>query len=119
VPEYTLCRFDQLVEGRGRPARAGEHYLAVFLVGGRVHVLDNQCLHVQSPIDAGAVVDNMVLCPWHGWAYDLATGAHLTSFGERPGLRAYEARVEDGQVVVTVDEVHSDVTGSGAGPVGD
>jgi nitrite reductase/ring-hydroxylating ferredoxin subunit len=128
VADYILCRFDQLVEGRGRPARAGDRYLAVFLVEGRVHVLDNQCLHVQSPIDGGPVIDNTVRCPWHGWAYDLETGAHLTSFGERPGLRSYAARVDAGQVVVSVDDREdaqdpvtsgSGATGEQPGPVGD
>jgi nitrite reductase/ring-hydroxylating ferredoxin subunit len=105
VSEFVLCRTDQLVEGRGRPARVGNIYLAVFLVGGQVYVLDNQCVHVGSPIDGGPIVDGTVRCPWHGWAYDLESGAHLTSFGERPGLRAYRCRIEDGTVMVTLDDV--------------
>ena len=102
--EFDVCRVDQLVEGRGRPARAGERYLAVFLSGGAVHVLDNQCLHVGSPLDGGPVIDGRVVCPWHGWTYDLRTGAHLTAFGERPGVRTYPARVEGGMVKVVVDD---------------
>ena len=75
-------------------------YLAVFLVEGRVHVIDNQCLHVGSPLDGGAVEGHDVLCPWHGWRYDLRTGAHRTGFGDRPGLRVHRAWVEDGVVKV-------------------
>jgi nitrite reductase/ring-hydroxylating ferredoxin subunit len=105
VPEYDLCRVDQLLEGRGRPARAGGRYLAVFLVKGRISVIDNECLHVASPLDGGAVVeDRMVVCPWHGWAYDLVTGEHLTSFGQRPGVRVNEAAVVDGVVRVQVPD---------------
>ena len=104
MPDHVLCRVDQLVEGRGRPARAGDAYLAVFLVDGEVHVIDNQCLHVGSPLDAGPVVDGAVRCPWHGWAYDLRTGAQLTAFGELPGIRTYPCRIEDGTVTVTVDD---------------
>ncbi|MEA3076890.1 MAG: hypothetical protein QOF60_1798 [Actinomycetota bacterium] len=103
MPDHVLCRFDQLVEGRGRPARAGHLYLAVFLVEGRVYVVENQCLHVGSPLDAGPVVDGRILCPWHGWAYDLETGSLHTMFGDRPGIRAFPARVEGGEVKVTVD----------------
>ncbi|MBW3651085.1 MAG: Rieske (2Fe-2S) protein [Actinobacteria bacterium] len=104
MPDYILCRTDQLVEGRGRPARAGERYLAVFLVDGEVHVLDNQCLHAASPIDGGPVVDGAVRCPWHGWSYDLRTGELLTGFGPRPGLATYPCRLEDGVVQVTIDD---------------
>ena len=112
MPDHVLCRVDQLVEGRGRPARAGAHYLAVFLVGGRISVIDNQCLHVESPLDGGAVLSaravdeeserTIVVCPWHGWAYDLFTGEHLTAFGARDGIRVYDHRIEDGTIVVTV-----------------
>lgn len=106
MPAYVLCRRDQLVEGRGRPARAGGRYLAVFLVDGEVHVLDNQCLHVGSPIDAGPVHDGMVHCPWHGWAYRLTDGSLVTAFGDRPGLGTYDAVVtEAGEVQVFLDDV--------------
>lgn len=77
----------------------------MFLAGGRVYVVENQCLHVGSPLDGGPVVETRVHCPWHGWAYDLRTGRHLTAFGEHEGIRTFDARVDDdGSVVVTVDE---------------
>jgi nitrite reductase/ring-hydroxylating ferredoxin subunit len=94
-----------LVEGRGRPARAGDRYLAVFLVEGEVHVLDNPCLHVGSPIDAGPVHDGLVHCPWHGWAYRLEDGSLVTAFGDLPGLRTYEHEVTPaGEVQVILDD---------------
>ncbi|MGH3040143.1 MAG: Rieske (2Fe-2S) protein, partial [Gaiellaceae bacterium] len=39
-----------------------------------------------------------VRCPWHGWEFDLETGACL----DEPALRAavYPARVEGGRVFV-------------------
>jgi len=99
-----VCRRDQLVEGRGRPVRVDGRYLAVFLVEGRVHVIDNQCLHVGSPLDAGPVIDGVVHCPWHGWAYRLEDGCQLTAFGDRPGIRIYPCEVtEDGEVQVQLD----------------
>lgn len=105
MPAYVLCRRDQLVEGRGRPARAAGRYLAVFLVDGEIHVLDNLCLHVGSPIDAGPVHDGLVHCPWHGWAYRLEDGSLVTAFGDRPGLQTYDHEVTDaGEVQVILDD---------------
>ena len=103
MPEYELCRVDQLIEGRGRPVNVAGRYLAVFLLKGRVHVLDNECLHLANPIDGGPVANGVVYCPWHGWAYDLATGDNITGFGNRKGLRTYQAHVEEGTVRVTLD----------------
>jgi nitrite reductase/ring-hydroxylating ferredoxin subunit len=95
---------EQLVPGRGRPVIIDGLYLAVFLVDGEVRVIENQCLHVGSPLDGGAVVDDEVHCPWHGWRFDLRTGAHRSGFGDRPGLRVYDAWLEDGVVKVDTGE---------------
>jgi nitrite reductase/ring-hydroxylating ferredoxin subunit len=102
VPEIELCRLDQLADGRGMPVRADGRYLAVFLVDGEVHVIDNQCAHVGSPLDSGAVEQGRLVCPWHGWTYELATGHLVTAWGNRPGVRRYDASVRNGSVVVTL-----------------
>lgn len=104
MPTYEVCRVDQLIEGRGRPVRAGGRYLAAFLVEGTVHVIDNICLHVESPLDGGPVVDGCVICPWHGWTYDLATGEHLSGLGREPGLQVYPVAVVEGVVTIRVDD---------------
>lgn len=39
-------------------------------------------------------------CPWHGWEFDLDDGACLS--GRAARLPAYEVRVEDGDVVVSL-----------------
>ena len=107
--EYEVCRLDQLIEGRGWPARAGDRYLAVFLVDGVIHVLDRQCLHDGSPLDGAAVVDGLVQCPWHGWAYQVTTGDLMTDAGPCPGLRRYSTAVgSDGVVRVQVDSAARD-----------
>ena len=104
MPTYDVCRVDQLIEGRGWPARVSGQYVAVFLDRGRIYVVANQCVHAGSPLDGGAVHDGHVQCPWHGWTYDLRTGNHLTAFGDRPGLAVFASRVEDGVVKVDLPE---------------
>ena len=84
--------------------RAGGRYLAAFLVGGSIRVVDNACLHLDSPLDGGPVVGGCVVCPWHGWTYDLATGDLLTAAGPRPGLRVYPVDVEGGVVSIVIDD---------------
>jgi len=75
----------------------------VFLSKGEIAVVENECIHVGSPLDGGAVVDRRVHCPWHGWAYDLRSGNLLTAFGERPGIRVFPHSIEDGNVVADLD----------------
>lgn len=82
-----------VVEVRGRE-------VAVFNVGGRLHALDNRCLHRGGPLARGFVRDGVVTCPWHWWRYDLSTGCKLGEPARR--LRAYEVTVRDGEVIVAV-----------------
>jgi nitrite reductase (NADH) small subunit len=46
-------------------------------IGGRLSALNNICPHRQGPLGQGWVEGNTVVCPWHSWAFDIATGEAL------------------------------------------
>jgi len=74
--------------------------VALFNVGGDFHAISNTCVHRGGPLGQGVLDGRLVLCPWHAWAYDVTTGQSDAN----PDLRVarYEAKVEDGQVLVKV-----------------
>ena len=41
---------------------------------GRLSALDNWCPHRRGPLGEGWIEGGAVVCPWHAWAFDLATG---------------------------------------------
>lgn len=98
MPVFGVGPLDDLADGRGRVVFAGGRELAVFRVGERVHVLDNECVHTGGPLGEGEVVDGCVECPWHGWRYDVETGHSPINPRVRVGV--YRAWVEDGEVKV-------------------
>jgi nitrite reductase (NADH) small subunit len=49
--------------------------IALFKVGGEVFATSAVCPHARGPIDCGSVADKAVTCPWHGWSFDLRSGA--------------------------------------------
>lgn len=98
-----LCALDSLEPDRGHLVRAGGREVAVFLVGGEVWVVDNACLHAGGPLADGAVVDGCVVCPFHGWVYDLTTGRTVVGARTAGGLRTYDAWVEAGNVIAELD----------------
>ncbi|MDP9404491.1 MAG: Rieske (2Fe-2S) protein [Actinomycetota bacterium] len=98
-----LCELDTLEPDRGRLVRAGGRAVAVFLVHGSVRVVDNACLHAGGPLADGAVVDGCVVCPFHGWVYELATGRRVVGARTAGDLRAYPAWVEAGVVMAELD----------------
>jgi nitrite reductase/ring-hydroxylating ferredoxin subunit len=99
----VVCTRQQIPPDRGWPVRVGETSIAVFDVDGELMAVENVCRHLGNPIDDGLVEDGCLTCPWHGWRYDLRTGAQLTFFGRRRGLRTFAVRAEGDDVLVEVD----------------
>ena len=89
---------------RGTVVRACGREVAVFVVDGRARAVDNHCLHTGGPLADGLVVDGCVVCPWHGWVYDLATGQKVVGHRTAGNLRTYPVVVgADGRVRVEID----------------
>jgi len=91
----------ELSPGACTEVSAGGRPVALFNVGGTFHAIGNTCIHRGGPLGQGTLDGSTVLCPWHGWSYDVTTGVSTVN----PDLRVdrYEVKVEDGQVLVKVD----------------
>lgn len=61
--------------GRGKTVEVDGLLLAVFNAGaGRYHALSGSCPHEGGPLGDGALVGDSVVCPWHGFDFDVARG---------------------------------------------
>jgi nitrite reductase/ring-hydroxylating ferredoxin subunit len=74
--------------------------VAVFRSGERVYAVDAACPHAGNPLVEGDVLGTTLVCAFHGWRFDLETGACL--HGEEP-LTCYRAELRDGEVWVDLD----------------
>ncbi len=70
----SLCQLDELSETTGKYVEIDGFQLAVFLVGGAVHVLDNTCPHAGGPLAEGEIEGDCVACPWHQWTFRVTDG---------------------------------------------
>lgn len=52
-------------------------FVCVANVDGRLSALDNICPHRNGPLGQGWLEGDAVVCPWHSWSFDLATGDAL------------------------------------------
>jgi nitrite reductase (NADH) small subunit len=97
--------------------------IGVFKLEGEFFAYLNVCPHMEGPVCQGRIIrkvdeviaadrtskglaysasqTNMV-CPWHGYEFDIRTGRHPGN--ARMRLRAVAVRVEDGDVIVSVPE---------------
>ncbi len=72
-----VARRDEIPEGTGKIVEVGGKKIAVFNAGGTFYAIDNTCRHRGGPLGEGEVYGTRVICPWHGWEYDLATGCNV------------------------------------------
>jgi len=94
-----VCRVIDLAPGQLRHAKVGKLDIAVARVGDDFFALSNVCRHAFAPLADGVLDGYEVMCPWHGWRYDIRTGAtdHPDS-----NVKTYPVSVRAGEVLVTV-----------------
>lgn len=84
---YNLGPVDQIPLGEGRAFGIEGRQVAVFrLRDGSLRALSAVCTHRGGPIADGTIDQQVVICPLHQHAFDLATGCSRT--GQEP-LRSY------------------------------
>lgn len=91
-------KLDDLPVGRVRVARVGGREVALCRTARGVFALDNKCPHRGGPLGEGDVMGEELVCPWHFWAFDPATGC--TADPEGPRVPVHEVRVSEGRVWV-------------------
>lgn len=74
--------------------------IAVFREGDRVFAVEAACPHAGNPLIDGDVLGTTLVCAFHGWRFDLETGACL--LGELP-VRRYPAELRGNEVWIRVD----------------
>ncbi|HZN58453.1 MAG TPA: Rieske 2Fe-2S domain-containing protein [Planctomycetota bacterium] len=89
LPPGTSRRVE--VEGRG---------VALFNVSGQLYAIAERCPHRGGPLSEGTVSGGNIVCPWHGWTFDVVTG-HRVGFPEGMGsISTYRVRIEGEDVLV-------------------
>ncbi len=111
--KFVVARLDEFPPGERRILRVGGREIGVFRVDDRFFALRNRCPHQGGPLCTGRVFPRIVsdrpghvrlddgppllVCPWHGWQYDMASGQSYAP-GD-PRVRSYEVSVERGDVI--------------------
>jgi nitrite reductase/ring-hydroxylating ferredoxin subunit len=105
---------DDFAEGAVRVIEADGREIGVVRWSGRLYALSNVCVHQSGPVCRGILSARLtaaapgcmeldattpvIACPWHGWEYDVRTGAAIWDSTYR--LRTYPVSVASGRVLV-------------------
>lgn len=97
---HHVCSASELPEGQSREILCNENVIAVYRHQGSLYAIDGVCMHQGGPLARGRLMDGTVVCPWHGWQYELATGNHAPTCKKM--LNTYQIREIDGQIEIDV-----------------
>ena len=85
-------------DGQARVVEVDGRSVAVFNVAGHFYAIDNVCPHRGGPLGEGDVEGAIVVCPWHGWRWDVTTGANANNPAVK--MACFPVSVDNGAVFV-------------------
>ena len=121
MPEIRVCSVAEFGDSSRKVFAAGGIEVGVFRLGDEFFAYENKCPHLEGPVCRGKILPLVteavakdgtssgrvfskervnVICPWHGYEFDIRTGVHPTD--KRIRLRRVPVHVSDGAVVITV-----------------
>ena len=75
-------------------------YRALFNAGGQFYAIDNSCRHRGGPLGEGDLMGTTVVCPWHGWEYNVTNGENI----DDPSVKVacFAVRVDGDDILLEV-----------------
>ena len=99
---YTfICSLNELKESIGKKFIVNDIEIAVFKINSEVFAVSNICPHQQTAlIYDGIIEDGCVVCPAHGWMFNIRTGKKPSGGN---GLQIYPVEVFNEEIYVKVN----------------
>ena len=91
-------QFQLPAENEAKEFSCGDKVICVANVNGTITAMDNVCLHRGGPLGQGVIEGGKVVCPWHGWQWDPATGTAVHNANAKLGV--YPIKVEGDDVLI-------------------
>jgi nitrite reductase (NADH) small subunit len=122
MEEVAVGRFAEIADGDYKVFAVDEFEVGVFRIGDKLVAYRNWCPHAGGPVCQGKIFHQIeealtpdmrsaglrhskrrnVVCPWHGYEFDIETGRHPGD----PNVRLTPVRVavREGEIYVEVEQ---------------
>jgi len=101
-----ITHTDSIPPREGRAVKVGDKEIAIFNLNGRFLTIENRCPHQGGPLCDGIVSGTTVVCPLHGWRFDLESGVAVRA--SLPAcVTTFPTHVEDGIILVDLSGASS------------
>ena len=97
------CAIDDIPDGGVKSLVLQGRRIALARIGRDVFALDDRCPHWGGPLGAGtiSVARREIVCPWHRFRFDLASGACVASNLRKPAQR-HAVTIDGTRVLVDI-----------------
>ncbi len=99
----TVGKLDEISEGEGKSFDVNDRAIAVFMIDGKLHAIEDQCPHMGAALSAGHLDGCQVTCPWHAWRFDVRDGSWCDN--SQIKIDAFETRIVDGEIQIATTPV--------------
>lgn len=109
---------EDVLEGGRVVVEMGGLEIGIFRLDGQLFAWENRCVHAGGPVCQGTLMNRVterldserrslgddfadelhIVCPWHGYEYDIRTGEHPAD--SRLRLRRIEVEEREGEILV-------------------
>ena len=94
-----VARTGEVMPGTMKLVQIGDQRILLANLGGRYYAVDDECPHAFGVLSMGQLYGEEVLCPVHGAAFNVKTGAVLSPPADQ-NLTVYPVRVEGDDILV-------------------
>jgi nitrite reductase/ring-hydroxylating ferredoxin subunit len=92
----------ELREGQMKAVRVKGKAILLVRQGGQVFGVSNRCPHMGCSFEKGILRDYVVMCPCHGWKFDVRNGQY--ELIKEITLESYRCKIQNGKVYVELKD---------------
>jgi len=104
--DIVVADESEIPDGERKIVEIDDLSIGVFHHKGGWYALKNSCLHRSGPVCEGMLEGDELVCPWHGYRYNVTDGTLLSDTSAN--LDMYQVELKDGQVHLKIPEVMRD-----------
>ena len=94
--EVMVALESEIPEGERKIVQVGSLSIGIFHHKGEWYAVHNHCMHRGGPVATGCLEEDILVCPWHGFRYNLLNGQLLVDPGVK--LDMYTVAIRNGEI---------------------
>ena len=98
--EVKVGTVEQLPVDTAMEVMVGDQPYAICNAGGVIRALSGVCIHRGGPLGQGQIHEGRVVCPYHLWEFDCATGESDDDPAKR--VPTFEVRLDASDIYIRV-----------------